>query len=94
MGMRPDNKENREWMSSLYLGGGAAASVLLPQLLAAQNFFLEKLAPLAGTIAPLCGGNCPACGGICLSGAGAALFLGSCKFFYKNLKNKDEEAWK
>lgn len=62
--------------SSLVLGGGAAASVIVPQAITrAMPQLLGSIAPLAANALPYCTGVCGNCGGTCAASIGAMTFL-------------------
>lgn len=62
-----DNK-----LSQLALGGGAAASILLPQ---AVTKAMAGIAPVTAQTLPYCTGVCGSCGGSCVGSVGVMAFL-------------------
>lgn len=62
--------------SSWALGGGAAASILLPQVLtrAAPQLF-ANIAPVTAQTLPYCTGVCGSCGGSCVGSVAVAAYL-------------------
>lgn len=66
-----DNK-----LSQLVLGGGAAASILLPQAVTkAMPQLFAGIAPVTAQTLPYCTGVCGSCGGSCVGSVGVMAFL-------------------
>lgn len=66
-----DNK-----LSQLALGGGAAASILLPQAVTkAMPQLFAGIAPVTAQTLPYCTGVCGCCGGSCVGSVGVMAFL-------------------
>ncbi|MDO4920638.1 MAG: hypothetical protein Q4E64_02255 [Phascolarctobacterium sp.] len=71
-------------LSNLFLVGGAAGSVVLPQALVKFHpQFLAAAAPKISATLPYCTGACGSCGGSCIAGACAVLWLGCCAYLNK-----------
>lgn len=63
-------------LSQLALGGGAAASILLPQALTkAMPQLFTSIAPVTVQALPYCTGVCGSCGGSCVGSVGIMAFL-------------------
>lgn len=63
-------------LSQLALGGGAAASILLPQALTkAMPQLFTGIAPVTAQMLPYCTGVCGSCGGSCVGSVGITAFL-------------------
>ena len=72
-------------LTDIYLAGGAAGSVLLPQAVA--RLYPQILAPVAPNIAhAYCTGVCGSCGGSGLTSTWAVILLGCCAYFKKESK--------
>lgn len=62
--------------SKLALGGGAAASIMLPQAITrALPQLFSGIAPLTANTLPYCTGVCGSCGGTCAASIGTMAFL-------------------
>ena len=67
----PDNK-----LSQLALGGGAVASILLPQAFTkAMPQLFTGIAPFTAQMLPYCTGVCGSCSGSCVGSVGVMAFL-------------------
>ncbi len=63
-------------VSKLAFGGGAAASIMLPQAITrALPQLFTGIAPLTANTLPYCTGICGSCGGTCAASIGAMAFL-------------------
>lgn len=63
-------------LSQLALGGGAAASILLPQALTkAMPQLFTGIAPVTVQALPYCTGVCGSCGESCVGSVGVMAFL-------------------
>ena len=63
-------------LANLALGGGAAATILLPQAITqAMPQLFTRLAPLTAQALPYCTGVCGSCGGICVGSLTVMAFL-------------------
>lgn len=71
-------------LSNIFLAGGAAGSVLLPQAVAQTSpQLLAGAAPKIAATLPYCTGVCGSCGGSCLTSACAVIWLGCCAYLKK-----------
>lgn len=78
-------------LNNLFLAGGAAGSIVLPQ--AAARLYPQLLAPAAPKIAaalPYCTGVCGSCGGSCLTSACAVIWLGCCAYLKKESNDHEK----
>lgn len=63
-------------LSQLALGGGAAATILLPQAVTkAMPQLFANIAPVTAQTLPYCTGVCGSCGGSCVGSIGIMAFL-------------------
>lgn len=63
-------------LANLALGGGAAATILLPQAITqAMPQLFTRLAPLTAQTLPYCTGVCGSCGGTCVGSLTVIAFL-------------------
>ena len=63
-------------LANLALGGGAAATILLPQAITqAMPQAFSRLAPLTAQALPYCTGVCGSCGGSCVGSLTVIAFL-------------------
>lgn len=63
-------------LANLALGGGAAATILLPQAITqAMPQLFTRLAPLTAQALPYCTGVCGSCGGSCVGSLTVIAFL-------------------
>ena len=63
-------------LSSLALGGSAAAVILLPQAITkAVPQLFTRVAPVTAQTLPYCTGVCGSCGGSCVGSVGVMAFL-------------------
>lgn len=63
-------------LSSLALGGSAAAVILLPQAITkAVPQLFASIAPVTAQTLPYCTGVCGSCGGSCVGSVGVMAFL-------------------
>lgn len=63
-------------LANLALGGGAAATILLPQAITqALPQLFTRLAPLTAQTLPYCTGVCGSCGGSCVGSLTVIAFL-------------------
>ena len=63
-------------LSSLALGGSAAAVILLPQAITkAVPQLFTRVAPYTAQTLPYCTGVCGSCGGSCVGSVGVMAFL-------------------
>lgn len=63
-------------LANLALGGGAAATILLPQAITqALPQLFTRLAPLTAQALPYCTGVCGSCGGSCVGSLTVIAFL-------------------
>lgn len=66
-------------LSQLALGGGAAATILLPQAVTkAMPQLFTSIAPVTAQTLPYCTGVCGSCGGSCVGALTTTLFLALC----------------
>lgn len=71
-------------LSNIFLAGGAAGSVLLPQAVVQTSpQLLADAAPKIAATLPYCTGACGSCGGSCIASACAVIWLGCCAYFKK-----------
>lgn len=83
----PDNK-----LSQLALGGGAAASILLPQALTkVMPQLFTGIAPVTAQTLPYCTGVCGSCGGSCVGSVGITAFLAILAKYKKTSKEVKNE---
>ncbi|WP_293728537.1 hypothetical protein [uncultured Phascolarctobacterium sp.] len=78
-------------LTDIYLAGGAAGSVLLPQAIA--RLYPQILAPAAPNLPnslPYCTGVCGSCGGSCLTSACAVIWLGCCAYLKKESNDHEK----
>ena len=76
--------------SSLALGGGAAASILLPQAVTkAIPQLFTSIAPVTAQTLPYCTGVCGSCGGSCVGSISIMAFL-AILAKYKNKTHKED----
>lgn len=76
--------------SSWALGGGAAASILLPQAVTkAMPQLFTSIAPVTAQTLPYCTGVCGSCGGSCVGSVGIMAFL-AILAKYKNKPHKED----
>ena len=79
-----DNK-----LSQLALGGGAVASILLPQAFTkVMPQLFTGIAPVTAQMLPYCTGVCGSCGGSCVGSVGIMAFL-AILAKYKNKTSKE-----
>lgn len=76
-------------LSQLALGGGAAATILLPQAVTkAMPQLFAGIAPVTAQTLPYCTGVCGSCGGSCVGSVGITAFL-AILAKYKNKTSKE-----
>ena len=71
-----DKELSHNKLSQLALGGGAAASILLPQALTkVMPQLFTNVAPIIAQTLPYCTGVCGSCGGSCVGSVSVMAFL-------------------
>lgn len=66
----------QEKLQNITLGGGAAATIVLPQAVTSSwPQLFASVAPLTSGTLPACTGVCGSCGGSCVGSLGALLWL-------------------
>lgn len=76
-------------LANLALGGGAAATLLLPQAITqAMPQLFTRLAPLTAQTLPYCTGVCGSCGGSCVGSLTVIAFLAA----IAKVKGKDKNS--